>query len=174
MSDDEYFGDDDLFTSEELDNIPALNQPPSPVLVASNLPNPPVQLPPVVSSDTPGSSANNPIVVGPTNATKNKCETFDDYECFKGWTHAAPSPRQSFRHANRVVTASKSEEPLGQLAIEYIPVERRRAFSSAVTNLPHSRVETPKTIIALPGRFDRDGDPDRHLDYSRRGINLRN
>ncbi|KEP55598.1 hypothetical protein V565_003630 [Rhizoctonia solani 123E] len=68
MSDDEYFGDDDLFTSEALDNIPALNQPPSPVLAASDLPNPPVQPPPQpVSTGAPGSNVNNPIVVESTN-----------------------------------------------------------------------------------------------------------
>ncbi|KDN49404.1 hypothetical protein RSAG8_02106, partial [Rhizoctonia solani AG-8 WAC10335] len=68
MSDDEYFGDDDLFTSEELDNIPALNQPPSPVIAASNLPNPPVQHPsPAVSTGASGSNVNNPIVIGSTN-----------------------------------------------------------------------------------------------------------
>ncbi|CUA72292.1 hypothetical protein RSOLAG22IIIB_00957 [Rhizoctonia solani] len=68
MSDDEYFGDDDLFTSEELDSIPALNQPPSPVVAASNLPNPPAQPPPqAVSTSAPESNAGNPIVVQSTN-----------------------------------------------------------------------------------------------------------
>ncbi|KAJ1310363.1 hypothetical protein OPQ81_007101 [Rhizoctonia solani] len=68
MSDDEYFGDDDLFTPEILDNIPVLNQPPSPVLAASNLPNPPVQHPlPVVSIGIPASSPSNPLVISPRN-----------------------------------------------------------------------------------------------------------
>ncbi|QRW27319.1 Zinc finger, C3HC4 type (RING finger) protein [Rhizoctonia solani] len=70
MSDDEYYGDDDVFTSDALDNIPALNQAPSPVTPVSTLPSPAVQQPPQVTSTSlsiPGSNASNPIVVGSVN-----------------------------------------------------------------------------------------------------------
>lgn len=39
MSDDEYFNDDDLFTAEELNNIPLLNQPPSPIIHSLDITN---------------------------------------------------------------------------------------------------------------------------------------
>ncbi|GAB1517570.1 hypothetical protein RhiTH_000619 [Rhizoctonia solani] len=70
MSDDEYYGDDDVFTSDALDNIPALNQAPSPVTPVAALPSPAVQQPPQIASTSlsiPGSNASNPIVVGSVN-----------------------------------------------------------------------------------------------------------
>lgn len=61
MSDDEYFDNDDIFTSAELDAIPFLNQPPLAPLPAPSPSAAPVIAPLPPASQPPGTSRSNPI-----------------------------------------------------------------------------------------------------------------
>ncbi|ELU35945.1 hypothetical protein AG1IA_10025 [Rhizoctonia solani AG-1 IA] len=79
--------DDDVFTSDALDNIPALNQAPSPVTPVAALPSSAVQQPPQIASTSlsiPGSNASNPIVVGSVNDL-NQFAVLYHYERSQEW-----------------------------------------------------------------------------------------
>ncbi|KAL5636079.1 hypothetical protein ACGC1H_004784 [Rhizoctonia solani] len=149
MSDDEYFGDDDLFTSEELDNIPALNQPPSPVLAASDLPNPPVQPPPqAVSTGALGSNANNPIVV----------ESIDGAARAPGSQRVSPEqPRRTSSRFSAIMNAlrtatqqSGSGRVFGQRTGLLQPPNRKNRSVSSQLSPSQSSVAGPSRLPSQP------------------------
>jgi hypothetical protein len=63
MSDDEYFDNDDLFTSTDLDSIPLLNQPSDPIGPGTSLVNVVPHRAAPTTHNTPGTSSSNPIVI---------------------------------------------------------------------------------------------------------------
>ncbi|CAE6530290.1 unnamed protein product [Rhizoctonia solani] len=151
MSDDEYFGDDDLFTSDVLDNIPALNQPPSPALAPSNLLNSPVQHPPpAVPISVPGSSVNNPIVIGPTNGPARA----------PGSQRAAPEPvrrvNSRFSTIMNALISGSTQYPGGsqgvfgpQTGLLHPPNRKNRPTSSQLNTYPPS-IAGPSRISSQP------------------------
>jgi hypothetical protein len=99
MSDDEYFNNDDIFTAEELDNIPLLNQPPSPTIPALDISNAAIVVShsQAVTSNVPGSSVNNPIVIAeaPSNSPRSPLRTGNREQDQALTTGPASAPAQA-------------------------------------------------------------------------------
>lgn len=121
MSDDEYFGDDDVFTAAELDNIPLLNEPPPSASGASTAFS--VDPPRLATPNPPraGASAENPnrvaqAIAGPSRNPMGNESVQRDRSSTTG-------------PAAFLTRASSSREP-----VQVVPVRRGNSRLSTIMN----------------------------------------